>query len=92
MNVDELVELAESLGVEPEDLDVIVHEVAQDCSLGELNSTDDEDEQEEIISGSEGRASTINNGGLESQLEFLVERWGEDEVRAALHSLAKEQL
>ena len=60
------------LGLEEDALDDAVHECAQAGSLDELNSTDDDAEQEDIISSSEIDASEINNGGVESQIEYLL--------------------
>jgi hypothetical protein len=72
-------EIAERLATEfdscdvPEDiLDMMVYDNAQEDTLGDLNETDDEDKQEEIISGSEARASDINNGGFEEQILYLL--------------------
>lgn len=35
----------------------------------------------------ENRASEVNQGGLEDQVEFLVERWGEAETMKAIEEL-----
>lgn len=53
-------------------LDERVHEVCQALTLEALNSTDDEAEQERIISAAESRASEINNQGEAAQLAFLA--------------------
>jgi hypothetical protein len=84
--LERLVELAEGLGVDETDLDEVVHECAQGETLDELNGTDAVEEQEEIISGSEERASEINNGGLESQIEYLLLRNSEAEVEELIRS------
>ena len=50
------------------------HDTAQEVGLGDLNELDDPDEQESHIGSVEKSASGINNGGLEEQLRFLLER------------------
>jgi polyhydroxyalkanoate synthesis regulator phasin len=67
------VRLANELSLPDEALDDAVHDCAQDETLGELNGTDAKDVQEDLISSSEERASKINNGGIKSQIEYLLQ-------------------
>jgi hypothetical protein len=53
-------------------LDELVHETAQEMSLGQLNELADPAEQEEHIAAIESQASDINNGGFERQIEYLL--------------------
>lgn len=68
----ELIALAEQLHRDPEILDELVHENAQEGGLDDLNAIEDEGEQEEHIGGVEEDASSINNGGFASQIPFLL--------------------
>ncbi len=71
-NVDDLVAMAVSLGVQAEDLDEAVHDLSQQLGIWDVNSTDNLIEQELFILESEAEASEINNGGLDSQIEYLA--------------------
>jgi hypothetical protein len=82
-----LLALAEGLGLEPEDLDMAVHDLAQEVGLAELNAIEDEQDQEDHIGGQEEMASAINNGGLGEQLEFLLEHNSYHELEALLRGL-----
>src|SRR5690348_10089384 len=84
-----LVDLAEELGLESSDLDDVVHDCAQDGGLDVLNTLVGEDDQEEHIREVEADTSSINNGGLEAQIDFLLTHNGHAEVRALLEELAK---
>ncbi len=55
-------------------LDDAVHTLAQELTLGELNSTDDPDEQEDIIAEAERMGSSVNNGGIASQVDLLGDK------------------
>jgi cytochrome P450 len=66
-------------------LDELVCDVACEGVMGQVNATDDEDKQEEIIGGAEEDASIINNRGWEGQLEYLLAQGlGEAEIRKAI--------
>jgi hypothetical protein len=79
-----LVALAESLGVQDEDLDSAVHEMVQESALDKLNSLDEPEDQEEHIEAGEHRASEINNRGLPAQIAFLLEHLSEGEVEQVI--------
>jgi hypothetical protein len=73
MDRDQLIEYASAL----EDsslLDEMVHDIAQEEGLGTLNNIEDEDDQESHISCVEEYASTINNGGYETQIDYLLDQ------------------
>jgi hypothetical protein len=89
--VEELVAYAESLGLASEDLDHLVHDCAQDAGLAELNSLAGAAEQEDHISAVEEDAAAVNNGGLDSQIEYLLEHGSEDEVRRLLDEAARQR-
>ena len=63
-------------GVGEDALDDLVYDLAIGEVLGELNSEESEEGQEDIICGAEERASSINNGGLVAQVEFLMGECG----------------
>jgi hypothetical protein len=86
-----LVDLAEKLGLESSDLDDAVHDCAQDASLDVPNTLERDDEQEQHITEVEADAASINNRGLEGQIDFLLKHNGHAEVRALLEELAKEK-
>jgi hypothetical protein len=71
--LERLVQLANELRLPQDALDAAVHDCAQDETLGELNATDSKGEQGKIISSSTERAANINNGGIESQIEYLLQ-------------------
>lgn len=57
----------------PDDaLDEVVHIVTQEETLGELNGTADEDEQEAVIATAEHKAAEINNQGIAAQVNYLM--------------------
>jgi hypothetical protein len=70
---DELGTLAESLGLPEDALDGAVHDAAQEETLDRLNATEGEDGQEDVLSAAERKASEVNNGGVRSQIEYLLE-------------------
>lgn len=78
--------LAEAGPDVPDDaLDDFVYDVAQAAALDDLNATDDEDEQETIIAGSERAASDVNNQGLAAQIRYcLAAGVAVDDLRSAL--------
>jgi hypothetical protein len=80
---------AEKLGLQAEDLDGAVHDLAQESALEELNALDNPRDQEAHISAREEYASAINNGGLEAQLELLLGHNSADEVRRLLDEAAQ---
>lgn len=83
--VEQLLEVIRDQDIEEDALDELVHECAQQESLAEVNNANDPDEQEEVISGSEVRASEINNSGWRSQVEYLLQHntaeWLEEYIR-----------
>lgn len=88
--IDKLVKLAERLGLQPVDLDELVHDLAQELGLDRLNALEDPADQDGHISEQESTASAINNGGLDSQIEFLMEHNGQEVVEQLIHTTAQE--
>ena len=72
--VSELVEHARQVGASEDALDELVHDVAQECGLGDLNKLEDPDEQVAHIGSVEKSASEINNGEIEEQIRFLLKQ------------------
>lgn len=89
--VEQLLALAEELGLEPADLGDAVHDLAQEVGLAELNSLEEDVDQDEHITTQEVRASDINNSGLESQVAFLLEHNGHEDTRRLLEQAAAEK-
>ena len=59
----------------PEDaLDDLVHDVAQESRLGDLNELESPQDQEAHVGSVEKSASDVNNMGLDEQLRFLLEQ------------------
>ena len=87
-----LLSLVVSLGLEEDALDDAVYDCAQEESLGSLNAEEDPEEQETIIGESESRASEINNGGFESQIEYLLENSGYEETERLLRAAADAEM
>jgi hypothetical protein len=72
----------EESGVPDDALDDMVHDKAQEYTVGELNETEGEDKQEDIISWTEVTASYINNGGFEEQILYLLKAGvSEEDIR-----------
>ena len=80
---DGLLALAESLGVDPIDLDEAVHEAAARYASDECNSTgavDDDEAAHEVYEDAGRQGADINNGGLGSQVPYLVAQYGGDQA------------
>jgi hypothetical protein len=86
--VEELVAYAEQLGLESADLDLLVHDVAQEAGLGALNSLEGDDAQEGHVAAVEAEAAAVNNGGLEAQVAFLLDHDSADNVKDLLRQAA----
>jgi hypothetical protein len=86
--VEQIENVAIELGLDAEDLDEVVHDLAQEVALDELNTLEKQDDQEEHVSEREAFASDINNGGLADQIEFLLQHNSADEVRKLLNDIA----
>lgn len=80
----ELVSLAEELNLADDALDDVVIDVCVEMALGDINNTDDEAEQNDLISQAESRGSDINNCGHEAQIEFLLEHLGDTDTEAII--------
>src|SRR5947209_2381001 len=87
-NVSVLVALAQELGLAEGGLDEAVHAVAQEVGLAELNEAQGEGAREEAISGREAEAASVNNGGVQAQVTFLVEHLGPAEAEAVVRRAA----
>jgi len=68
-------------------LDDIVLDLCVSSVTDTLNSTDDDGEQEDLISGSEKKASDINNSGPAGQIDFILTECGDAEGRKILAEL-----
>lgn len=64
------------LGYSEDAFDDLVHDRAQTANLPTLSSTPDADAQDDEITEAEQDASTINNAGMDAQLEFLRKQHG----------------
>jgi hypothetical protein len=89
-HVEQLVACAEELGLSSADLDLLVHDCAQDAGLPELNELASRAKQGEHIGNQEATASAINNGGLAEQIAFLLQHNSGEEVRRLLDGLKAE--
>jgi hypothetical protein len=90
--VQERVAQAEALGLGAEDLDLLVHDCAQDAGRDGLNALEDPIDQEDHVGAAEEVASAVNNAGLESQAEYLLEHNGKDKVRQLRDEAAARRL
>lgn len=90
--ISRLTRLAELVGLDSSGFDDLVHDLAQEEGLTELNELEQEDEQEDCLSSWESYASDINNGGLESQLLYLLNNNDEKWLIARIKELAVENL
>ena len=68
-------------------LDEAVYEAASASAMHEVNSHRDALRQEEAIAAAEELASRINNLGLDSQISFLVLKYGPDAVKELIQQL-----
>jgi hypothetical protein len=71
----------EKAGADAEWLDDLVHDVAAENATGPMNQEDRESAKERILAEHEHRASDINNGGLDTQVGFLVTHLGVKDAR-----------
>lgn len=79
-----LLNMAESLGG---DLDDVVYYLVQELNVGGLNEEENEDDQERYIEENEEQAAAINNGGLESQVRFLLAHYEYEVVERIIHEV-----
>jgi hypothetical protein len=90
-DTDRLVAYAESLGLSSSNLDMLVHDLAQEIALPDLNMLEGQQEQEEHIGAQQATASAINNGGLAEQIAFLLQHNSAEEVKELLDGLRTEE-
>lgn len=83
-----LVNLASRLRLRGDALDEKVRVLSQELTLGELNCTAAPDGQEDIIDAAERAGSSVNDGGIEAQVEFLLGHNGAEEVEAMIRECA----
>lgn len=86
-SLERLVGLAEKLCLSSENLDDLVIDLAVDMGSDDLNDLNgledcDDEDAEEVLTDWGEVASSVNNGGLESQLEFLL--MGNSELQVSL--------
>jgi hypothetical protein len=90
--VEQLLALAKALGLEPDDLDDAVHDLAQEVGPVELDILEDElgEEayEEEYITAQEEWAIELYCRGLEDQVAFLLEYNGYEGTRELLELAA----
>ncbi|WP_030895950.1 hypothetical protein [Streptomyces sp. NRRL F-5053] len=74
----QLLALAQSLAVDPIDLDEAVHDAAAHCAAEEVNRSGGADDEvaDNIYNEAGHSAAEINNGGLERQVTYLVFQYG----------------
>ncbi|SEM77577.1 hypothetical protein [Streptacidiphilus jiangxiensis] len=88
-DADRLVALAEELGLEETDLDEAVHDAASHYASDSSNDQGAADlplgEALHEVAGL--RAAEINNGGLDSQIHYLVGQYGTKETEAMIRSV-----
>lgn len=84
-----LLEIAESLGVDPEDLDDAVHDAAYRYAR-DADAVDDDAAEENYDEAGRQAADEVNNQGLDQQVSYLVAQYGakgaEEIIRAAVTS------
>ncbi|OEV13796.1 hypothetical protein [Streptomyces nanshensis] len=74
-----LLALAESIPVDPADLDEDVHDAAARYASDECNDSaavDNDEAADECYDEAGHQAAKINNGGLSSQVPYLVAQYG----------------
>ncbi|MFJ4700499.1 hypothetical protein ACIP5N_22030 [Streptomyces sp. NPDC088768] len=72
--------LAHSLGVDPVDLDEAVHDAASQYASAAYNSGEDDDEGDGLHDEAGHQAATVNNGGLDRQVDYLVVQAGPEKT------------
>ncbi len=86
-DTERLIALAVELKAGDDVLDELVHDNAQEGGLDALNAIEGGDEQEQHIAGVEQDASTVNNGGHDAQIRFLLKSGvPSSEIEAALQA------
>ncbi|MFJ6752385.1 hypothetical protein ACIQNI_30000 [Streptomyces sp. NPDC091266] len=75
-----LLALAESLGINPADLDMAVHDAAAGYASAASGAEDDDEPYDEA-----GRqAAAVNNAGLDKQVTYLVAQNGHEQTERIL--------
>jgi hypothetical protein len=88
--IEELLSLCRQKNLTEEDLDELVHEAAAQRAMPAVNEESRPKGQDQLLDAAEVSASSINNEGLEAQLKFLVQHYGEDEARRLIQELEHE--
>lgn len=86
-----LVAHANTLGLEPSDLDDAVYDLAGDDAARENNEAADDSRDDERHETHGRTASQINNEGLEAQIGALIEGLGEDGARTKLDEISRDR-
>ncbi|MFF9786345.1 hypothetical protein [Streptomyces nigrescens] len=86
-----LLELAEDLEVDPTDLFDAVHEAASHYASRACNDSgavDDDEAADELYDEAGRQAADLNNGGLPSQVRYLVAHYGAERTEEFLREAA----
>ena len=89
---DEIVATLIALGLSPEAFDEVVHEVATENAMGDINAFDDTDDQDNLLNEAEAIASEMNNSGFPAQVLFLTASLGFEAGREVIERVAKTYL
>ena len=87
-SVEYMVSQLESQGLEPQDLDELVLDVAEMRGSILANIYDDEGAQEMAVDSAYDEASDVNNGGLSAQVRFLISHLGVEEAKREVERIA----
>ncbi|MFD8078991.1 hypothetical protein ACFV3E_40830 [Streptomyces sp. NPDC059718] len=78
-SAEQLLALAEQLGIDPVDLDEAVHDAASRYASDACNSSgavDDDEATDALYDAAGHSAAAINNTGLSAQVPYLVKQYG----------------
>ncbi len=88
--IEELLSLCRQKNLTGEDLDELVHEAAAQHAMPAVNEETRPKGQDQILDNADASASSINNEGIEAQMKFLVQHYGEDQARKLIQELEHE--
>ena len=87
---DELLKLCQARGLTEEDLDELVHDAAVGGALPQVNEEASKSQQENLLDAASRKASSINNEGMDAQVNYLVEQHGFDGAKQLLEQTEHE--
>jgi hypothetical protein len=77
-------------GISEITLDELVHETSSHAVMAGVNATANPRKQEAVLDEGSRKGSSVNNAGMESQIQFLLEQRGFDATLQAIQEVEVE--